>query len=236
MLSIIIPTLNEEKCLPKLLQLIKKQSFSDYEIIVSDALSEDETLKIAESYGCRIVMSDKDHRHPSIQRNKGAEVSRGDVLLFLDADTSFLGDNFLFKVYNEFKNRKLDVAGFYLRFKSRKFFYLFYYCFYNGSAFLAQYFKPLAVGAGIMIRKEVHEKVGGFDEKIFIGEDQVYCEKASRLGRFRLIRSGKIFFSIRRFEKEGRWRLFFKLIYATLYVLILGPIKRKIIKYDFGKH
>ena len=51
-LSIVIPTYNEEEYLPKLLESIKMQSYSDYEIIVADANSNDKTREIAEECGC----------------------------------------------------------------------------------------------------------------------------------------------------------------------------------------
>ena len=54
MLSIIIPTLNEESYLPKLLNSIKKQDFQDYEMIVADAGSKDKTIEIALASGCKI--------------------------------------------------------------------------------------------------------------------------------------------------------------------------------------
>lgn len=235
MLSIIIPTLNEERYLPKLLESIKRQNFFDYEIIVSDACSEDNTVKVAESFNCKIVISDRDKRHPSIQRNAGARIAQGDILLFLDADTGIIGDDFLEKIVFEFKERKLGVGGFYLLFESKKFFYRFYRAFYNFSVFCAQYFKPLAVGAGIIVLKKWHDEVSGFDESIFIGEDQVYCEKIGRLSKFRILKSKKTFFSIRRFEKSGPWKMFANLIYSSAYVVFFGPIKKKIIKYDFGK-
>ncbi len=50
-ISIVIPTLNEEAFLPTLLDSIKKQSFTDYEIIVADAGSKDKTIDIAQEYG-----------------------------------------------------------------------------------------------------------------------------------------------------------------------------------------
>ena len=51
MLSIIIPTYNEEEYLPKLLNCIKNQTHKDYEIIVADANSKDKTRQIAKKYG-----------------------------------------------------------------------------------------------------------------------------------------------------------------------------------------
>jgi glycosyltransferase involved in cell wall biosynthesis len=234
MLSIIIPTLNEEKYLPRLLECIKDQSFQDYEIIVSDGSSEDRTLEIAEKNACRTAKTDR--RHPSIQRNEGAKISRGDILLFLDADTLLSDNLFLERSLKEFRERNIGVAGFRLSFKSKKPFYIFSKCFYNNIAFLAQYFKPIAVGAGIMVEKKIHDEIGGFDEGVFIGEDHFYCEQASKTKKFRLIKKAKIFFSERRFEKEGKWKVFKKLLKASFYVILFGPIKKKIVSYDFGDY
>jgi len=236
MLSIIIPTLNEEKYLPGLLRAIKRQSFRDFEVIVSDGGSEDKTTSIVQENNFKLVRGSKDRRHPSIQRNDGAKIAQGDILLFLDADTILPDDYFLEKTIKDFQKRNLGVAGFYMDFKSNMFFYKFYYCFYNSIAFLAQFFLPLAVGAGIIVKKELHKKIKGFDEKIFIGEDHDYCKKIAKLGKFRIIKTTKIFFSIRRFEKEGRWKLFWKMIYSAFYVFIFGSIKKKIVKYEFGKY
>ena len=82
MLSIIVPTLNEEEYLPKLLESIKKQDFKDYEIIVADAGSEDKTLEIAKKRGCIITKGGS----ITVGRNNGAKVARGDIFLFLDSD------------------------------------------------------------------------------------------------------------------------------------------------------
>ncbi len=235
MLSIIIPTLNEEKKLGDLLKEIREQTWTNYEVIVSDGNSDDKTIEIAQKYNCRFfIEKDNSLRHPSIQRNNGVKIAKGDLLLFLDADTRLPNKYFLEKTIAEFNFRKLAIAGFYLNFDSKKFFYKFYKRIYNGIAKMAQYIKPLSLGAGIISKKEVHDKIGGFDEIIFIGEDQVYCERGAKIGKFRLIKSTNIFFSIRRFEKYGPWKTFFKIIYSTIYVLIFGPIKKKIVKYDFG--
>ena len=89
-ISIIIPTLNEEKFLPKLLNSIKEQNYKNYEIIVSDANSKDKTIEIAKRFNVKIVQGGK----PAVGRNNGAKFSVGDYLLFLDADV-ILPKNFL---------------------------------------------------------------------------------------------------------------------------------------------
>ena len=69
-LSIIIPTYNEEEYLPVLLESIKEQSFDDYEVIVADANSTDKTREIAKEYGCIVV----DGGLPAVGRNNGARI------------------------------------------------------------------------------------------------------------------------------------------------------------------
>ncbi len=78
MLSIIIPTLNEENYLPLLLESIKKQNFNDYEIIVADAGSTDKTLEIAKNYGCITMAGGL----PAKGKNEGAGMAKGDLLFF----------------------------------------------------------------------------------------------------------------------------------------------------------
>ena len=110
MISIIIPTLNEEKCLPKLLKCIKEQTYKYYEIIVADADSKDKTKQIARKFGCKVV---KSGGLPAVGRNNGAKAAKGGILLFLDAD-SLIENNFLENAVNDMERRKLDAAGSYL--------------------------------------------------------------------------------------------------------------------------
>lgn len=232
MLSIIIPTLNEEKYLPKLLESIKSQDYKDCEIIVSDGNSKDETQKIARNYNCKLVISEK--RSPAHQRNQGAMQAKGDSLLFLDADT-LLPEKFLSKAMNTFKTKNLNVAGFYLQFALDKFSYKLISALLNMFFFLAQYIKPLSIGAAILVEKSYHQKIKGFDENILIGEDHDYSQRIARKGKFRIINE-KIYYAPRRFEKKGKFKTFMEWIYCGFYALFKGPIKKEIVKYEFGEH
>lgn len=234
LLSIVIPTLNEEKYLPRLLESIKSQPFSDYEIIVSDGGSSDKTRELAAAAGCRVVKYDE-HRHPSWQRNKGVEVAQGEILLFLDAD-SVLQNNFLETVIKEFNERQLVGAGFYISFNPNKASYNIYSGLYNFFCFCRQYFAPASIGAGILARHDAHNLIGGFDTDIYVAEDYDYCYRISKQGKFRMIRSLPILYSSRRLEKEGGLTVGLKWGCMALFTLFNFRIKRKIVKYDFGKY
>ena len=84
-ISVVIPAYNEEKYLPLILQSIKKQSLTPFEIIVADNNSTDRTAEIAKEYGARVV-------HVKEQGNVyamkgGLDAARGDIIAGVDADT-----------------------------------------------------------------------------------------------------------------------------------------------------
>jgi Glycosyl transferase family 2 len=84
-ISIIIPTLNEERFLPPLLDAIRQQE-ADCEVIVVDGGSQDRTLEIARDHGVRTIVSLPGGTGICI----GAEEARGEVLFFLHEDSTLL--------------------------------------------------------------------------------------------------------------------------------------------------
>lgn len=234
MISIIIPTLNEEKFLPVLLKSIKKQCFmNDIEIIVADADSKDKTVKIAKSYGCKIVRGGL----PAKGRNEGAKIAKGNLLLFLDAD-GILPNDFLQKAQREFEERELDIASFCLKPQTDKRLEVFLMnILYNWTVLLAfEKIIPHASSQAILVKKSIHEKIGGFDEEIKIGEDHIYARRAQKFGRFGVLRSTKIISSLRRYKKDSLMKTYLKYILVETYMLLIGGVKKDFFEYKFAHY
>lgn len=227
MLSIIIPTKNEEKNLPILLSHIKKQDFSDYEIIIADAGSQDKTVEIAQNFGCIIIKGGL----PAKGRNEGAKAARGDIFLFMDADNIFLPEGFLRELLQKFKERNLDVASFPI-YPKGNFFDKIAYGLYNFWVKISQKFLPHATNS-VLIKRKLFEQIGGFDEEIKIAEDHDLARRAAKLGKFGFIKTKPVLTSARRFEKEGRLKIYLKYLLAGIYMIFFGPIKKDIFKYRF---
>lgn len=226
MLSIVIPTLNEEDYLPLLLESIKKQDLKDYEIIIADAASKDKTVEIARHYGCKIVPGGL----PAKARNSGAAAAKGEILLFLDADV-VLPLDFLKKSLEDFNKRKLGIAGFLIKpLKGKKIDRLIYFLF-DTFVFYAQKFFTHSASA-TMVKKTVHDSIKGFDETVKLVEDYCYAKSASKISKYGCIKQ-YFFVAMRRYEKDGRFT-YAKYALAVLYTIFFGPIRSDLFRYQFG--
>ena len=198
-LSIIIPTYNEEEYLPILLESIKEQDFDDYEVIVADADSTDRTREIAGQYGCVVV----DGGLPAVGRNNGASVAKGEYLIFLDSDLKLTPD-YLKNVLEEFESEGLGIAITQMIPLSDKVQDKIFHDFANYFMISVEKIKPHGAGCyGIISKKRLHDECGGFDESLTFGEDTDYIERLAKKERFRVLRNAKIGVSTRRLEEEG---------------------------------
>lgn len=230
-LSIIIPTLNEEHYLPPLLNSLRGQGISGYEIIIADARSRDRTIEIATRYGCRVVAGGK----PAKGRNEGAKVAQGDFLLFLDADT-VLPKDFLKRALDEFQCRGLDVVSFCLEPQTGNMATkLLFNLFYNWPI---QFCEPvLPHGAiAILVKRTIHRKLEGFDEEITLAEDHDYVRRARGVGKFGILRSARVSTSLRRLETDGWLRTYLKYVLTEVHMIALGPVKSDVFKYRFSHY
>lgn len=229
MISIVIPTYNEEMFLPRLLESIRKQAFKDYEIIVADNDSTDSTVQTAINAGARVVRGGL----PAAARNRGAEAAGGEYLLFLDADT-VLPDGFLEKLFKKFEDDYLDICTLmYKPIDSRKMIYKTLFEFANTYFKMMEYIKPQGGGACIFITKRLHRRIGGFDESRRTSEDHDYINRASEIGRFKVYSDLYVYVSVRRMEKEGLNIYIQKIIRSAFVYFFTGKSDEKV-KYEFG--
>jgi glycosyltransferase involved in cell wall biosynthesis len=182
MISFVIPAHNEEACLPPTLRAIHASAAAlgePYEILVVNDASTDATADVAQKSGARVVLVQ--HRQIAATRNSGARAAQGDYIFFIDADTT--------------ANPKAVAAGL----RAMK----------NGAAGggaatkvargewvplylrliidLQLVFVKLAGftgGAFMFCTREAFHATGGFNERLFCGEEGDFALALKREGRF----------------------------------------------------
>jgi len=197
MLSVIIPTLNEEKIIEKCLKRFEKQTNKNFELIVSDSYSNDDTVKKARKYA-KVVMARKGIARG---RNDGAKKARGEIICFIDADT-LVAKNFVDTILKDFKDEKL--VGWLCRIKPDNKNYKFWFDLTN---FLLKFFikigKPHGVGFAFGIRKKAFDKIRGFNEKLTLNEDHDLAFRLSKFGKFKFSEKTYVINSTRRLRNWG---------------------------------
>jgi len=229
MLSIIIPTFNEEKYLPYLLESLQAQTFKDFEIIVADNDSKDATRSIASKAGARVVGGGM----PARGRNTGAIAAQGEWLLFLDADV-ILPVDFLERATAEIREQNYAVASCLMDPLSDRKIDKYLHGAVNLFFRATKNIYPHAPGFCIFIKKECHQLVGGFNENTMLSEDCDYVLNSSKICKFGLLEDVRIPVSVRRLDKDGRFNISIKFLAAEAYRILLGPINSNVFNYQFG--
>lgn len=177
--SVIIPAYNASKSMDLCLSAILKQDFSDYEVIVVDDGSSDDTRERVKKYPVKLIS--KAHRGSAAARNSGFKVSKGDILVFVDSDCVAKKD-LITKLIEPLKDPRIGVTQPWwevankgklipaLIFKTYEYFtrklkyedFLWSYCF--------------------AIRKKLFQKLGMFDTAHIRIEDAVFSHKVIKEG------------------------------------------------------
>lgn len=100
--SVIVPVYNAAAYLPRTLRAIRRSDFKDFELIVVDDGSTDSSLALARPLADNIIKLEE-RRSPGTARNRGARMSKGDILFFIDADVE-IGPQALLRVAQELKS------------------------------------------------------------------------------------------------------------------------------------
>lgn len=229
MLTVVIPTKNEEVYLPKLLASLATQTLQPKAIIVADAHSTDRTREIARAAGAQVI----DGGLPGVGRNRGAEQATTPYVLFLDADVELTDPTSLARMMDGMRKRGLDIATCEVSpLEAGKVDQLLHGA-YNRYAKVVQHIFPHAPGFCILVRRSVHKKIKGFDETVIFCEDHEYVQRAARVGRFGVL-DVKVPVSIRRLERDGRFQTACKYVLAELHLATVGPIRHNLFNYTFG--
>jgi len=196
--SVVIPAYNEEYYIGRCLESLKKQDYKGFlEIIVVNNASTDRTHKVAESYGVRVI--DEPQKGISYALRRGCVEAKGDVFVFTDADTH-LPSNWISEI-----NRKLNddpelvaIGGPYL--------------FYDADIavnflvkeFVFKIYKQIAPTilpcVNMAVKREVYEKIGGFNPIINWGQDIDLSKRLRKQGKVKFDTDITVITSFRRYS------------------------------------
>lgn len=236
--SIVIPTLNEEKFLPKLLNDLAKQTEKDFEIITADGFSVDNTKQVAKDFNGKLNIRFCQTKLKNVagQRNYGAKISKGDYLIFFDADVRIV-PSFLLKIKKIILRKKgLLFIPYLLPDKDYKQ-YKPLFDLINILVELSQNLpKRFSLGGSIIMERNFFNRLGGFDESLFIAEDHELIQRAALWGvESKFISEVGTSFSLRRMKKEGQLKFMYKnFVVSARRLLFNEEIRKKIFEYQMG--
>ncbi|MDP8012568.1 MAG: glycosyltransferase [Nanoarchaeota archaeon] len=208
LISIVIPTRNEEKRIGKLLRSIKEQTYKNYEILVGDS-SDDKTPNICKKEGAKVFRAKR--RGVSAGRNIALKHARGELVAFIDADVILTRRVFEAAVKALENKRTVGVMPLFKPIageipKNKR--PIIYFLNDLGNFLIkANGLGGFRVYGCVICRRKDVNKVGYFDEKMHISEDTDFYRRLSKYGKFKAL-DVYAYYSYRRFIEKGIPRTF----------------------------
>lgn len=198
MISIIIPTYNEEKQIGPLISYLNRHRGDTVEeIIVCDGGSTDMTPAIAGEEGAKVLTSPKKGR--AVQMNCGAAEAKGNILYFLHADT-FPPIDFASEILNAIDTNH-ECGCFRLSFDNAHWFLKLNSWFTRFNLSLIRFGDQ-----SLFMTRDLFEKSGGFNEKMLLLEDLEIFYRLRKFSRFRVVHD-EVTTSARKYIENGIYRL-----------------------------
>jgi glycosyltransferase involved in cell wall biosynthesis len=197
--TVVIPTWNEEGWLPALLSRLRIMKRVAH-VVVADNQSDDRTRDIAIADGVQVV----DGGTPGTARNRGAETTSGEYLIFADADVVFTTRALDLAAAHLGGNSDVVAVHFPLRPLGASWFPRF--CYKAMDAYfwlLSRVGIAQGVGTFLAVRRSAFVESGGFDEGLAAGEDADLVRRLGHLGVVRYDRTIVVGTSPRRFLTEN---------------------------------
>jgi GT2 family glycosyltransferase len=205
-LSVIVPAFNEERWLPHVLESIERsaEGIGPVEIVVVDNASTDGTAAVATGAGAKVVREPT--KNLAAVRNAGAREAEAPLLMWVDADTP-LPPGALAAVLRATSDPACLGGAFDAVHRARRPLVRAYLRMWRAIGRLTR----MAQGAAQFARREAFEAVGGYDERLFMGEDVDFWWRLRRHarrtgGRVELIDEPPVLPSPRRFDQWPLWR------------------------------
>lgn len=238
--SVVIPTLNEENYLPKLLDCLAKQTYKNFEVIICDGNSGDKTIEKAYQFQerlPRLIVLPNLKRNVSLQRNAGADKTNGEYIQFMDADV-IINKDYFYKLQKNLQKNEIALATTWSTADSRhpadEAMIFLTNIIIDASRYLDI---PFAPGYNILVKRSIFGDIGGFKEKVVHAEDHHFVREAQEKGYFLTVfKEPKMTVSLRRLRREGRLTVARKYTKAAFYILFRGPITQDIFDYPMGGH
>ncbi|SHH30682.1 glycosyltransferase family 2 protein [Thermosipho atlanticus] len=208
LISIVVPVLNEEKILENTLKNIRQQSYKNYELIVVDNGSTDNSVNIAKKFADKILFEEKKGSINAM--TTGFKNAKGEIIVNCDAD-SLYPTNYLEKIVEAFNKSEKIVAvyGPLVFIENGKISNFFTLLGYTIADFLSKVFTNTYIvgAANFAIKKEIYDKVGGYNTNSNLAsQDFRLAKKLSKHGKVKFIPSLIVLTSNRRFKENGTFR------------------------------
>lgn len=185
-ISVIIPVLNGQKTIARCLESIREQTYDpqNYEILVVDNGSEDNTVSVVKQFP-EVILLHEERRNSYLARNLGARYAHGQILAFTDADCRAADRKWLSSIARAFNDSSVggicgeikadDPETLVERFQAHQ------------DIFSQRTFQHSRTGsypltANAAYRREVFDKLGGFDEELFSGGDLEFALRVEKSG------------------------------------------------------
>lgn len=221
LLSIVVPVLNEAELLPALLAHLAPFR-NDAEVIVVDGGSTDGTREAAR--GARVLTAPRGRAR---QMNAGAAAARGDILLFLHADTRLPPDA-LDEIRQALGDPRVVAGRFDVRLAGPRAIYRAVEVLMN----LRSRWTGIWTGdQAIFVRRAVFERLGGFPD-IPLMEDVEFTRRLRRAGPRACLRA-RVTASVRKWEREGALRTIL-LMWALRFLYRVGVSPARLHRWYYG--
>lgn len=173
MVSVIIPSYNRGEMLIEAIDSVRAQTFSDYELIIVDDGSTDDSMRRLEPCLGEVILRTQRRRGPAAARNEGLRLSRGRLIALLDSDDVWKPDKL--RVQVEFMNEHREIMicqteEIWLR-RGLRVNPLKKHMKHSGWIFSRLLPLCIVSPSAVMLRRELLDEVGYFDESLPVAED-----------------------------------------------------------------